>query len=103
MSDQNGDEREERPRQMPLPGQMYVPTKKDRLHPRELLGFSAVLALFVGIIVLMATREWLLSGMFFLAAFVATLIVMLLFSLTFKSKSEDAPDPHKYDRDDTAH
>ncbi len=63
---------------------MNQPSRRDRLKPVELLVLSAVMSLFVGLVVLLATREILLAAVFFGIAFIVTLVVMAMFSLTIK-------------------
>jgi uncharacterized membrane protein HdeD (DUF308 family) len=60
------------------------PSRRDRLKPVELLVLSAVMSLFVGLVVLMATREPLLAAVFFGVAFIVSLVVMAMFSLSIK-------------------
>jgi hypothetical protein len=61
-----------------------APSLRDRLRPVELLAIAAVLGLFTGLIVLMATREPMLALIFFGVAFIATLVVTALFVLGMK-------------------
>ncbi|MGA1836755.1 hypothetical protein VD659_07470 [Herbiconiux sp. 11R-BC] len=63
---------------------MNQPSRRDRLKPVELLVLSAVMSLFVGLVVLLATREILLAAVFFGIAFIVTLVVMAMFSLSIK-------------------
>jgi hypothetical protein len=42
-----------------------TPTRKDKTRPVELIGLSAVFGVFTGLIVGLATREWLLAAIFF--------------------------------------
>lgn len=68
------------------------PSLRDRMKPVEFIGIAAVLALFVGLIVLMATREPVLSLIFFGVAFIVTLIVLAMFALGFKPDDEERRD-----------
>ncbi|WP_440709236.1 hypothetical protein [Herbiconiux sp. YIM B11900] len=63
---------------------MNQPSRRDRLKPVELLVLSAILSLFVGLTVLLATREVVLSLIFFGVAFIVVLVVMAMFSLSIK-------------------
>jgi hypothetical protein len=60
------------------------PSKKDRLRPVELLVLAAIMGVFTGLVVLMASREWLLAVVFFGVAFIVALVVLAMFALTFK-------------------
>jgi len=51
------------------------PRKRDRVRPGEVLGLSAVLALFVGFGVLMSTRNLLLAVEFAGAGFIVSIVV----------------------------
>lgn len=68
------------------------PSRKDRFLPTELLGISAALAVFVGLIVLIATRELLLAGVSFGIAFIVALVLMALFALAFKPNAAEVHD-----------
>ena len=43
---------------------MTEPSRKDRTRPAELLLISAGLAVFIALIVLMSTRQWILALIF---------------------------------------
>jgi hypothetical protein len=65
------------------------PSKRDVFKPVELIVLSAVMALFVGLTVLLATRNPLLAVIFFGVAFIVVLVVIAMMVLTFKpNKSE---------------
>lgn len=82
---------------LPVRGVSYAPTRRDRLRPAELVGFSAILALFVGLVTLMATREWELSGIAFGVVFIITLVVLAMFSLSFKPNADESQDLDEQD------
>lgn len=103
MSDEQHEDTQGGPQQIPLPGQMYEPSKKDRMKPAELLIFSGVLALFVGLVVLMSTREWLLSGVFLVGSFIVVVVVIALFSLSFKPKQDEVTEIHDQDEKNEGH
>ena len=68
---------------------MTQPSKRDVFKPVELIVLSAVMALFVGLTVLLATRNPLLAVIFFGVAFIVVLVVIAMMVLTFKpNKSE---------------
>jgi membrane protein implicated in regulation of membrane protease activity len=68
------------------------PSRKDRFLPTELLGISAGLGVFVGLIVLVATREFVLAGVSFGVAFILSLVLMALFALAFKPNAAEVHD-----------
>lgn len=51
------------------------PSMRERARPAEVLGLAAVLAVFVGVGVLMSTRDWLLAVEFFGVAFIVAVVV----------------------------
>jgi hypothetical protein len=72
------------------------PTRRDRLKPVELIVLSAILSVFVGLVVLMVTREFAMAGIFFGVAFIVTLVVMAMFSLSIKPNDREQ---HEIDGD----
>ncbi|GAB3397813.1 hypothetical protein GCM10027568_33960 [Humibacter soli] len=68
------------------------PTLRDRMRPVEFLGIAGVLSVFVGLIVLMSTREPILALIFFGVAFIVTLVVLAIFALGFKPDDEERRD-----------
>lgn len=72
------------------------PSWRERLRPAEVLGLAAVLSIFVGIGVLMSTRNWLLALEFLGAAFVVAVVVLATLLLAI-SKPEP-PDDDTSDR-----
>jgi hypothetical protein len=78
--------------------QTFQPTRKDRLRPLELLGLSAGMALFVGLIVLLSTREVVLSLVAFGIAFIVVLVAVAMFMLTFKPDDAEIRDIDEQDR-----
>ena len=68
---------------------MSTPTRRDRLRPAELLGISAVIAVVVGLVVLMSTREPTLSLVFFGISFVVVVVVMAMLQLTSTTDQDD--------------
>ncbi|RKR76033.1 hypothetical protein [Frondihabitans australicus] len=60
------------------------PTRHERLRPLELLIMAAVFGLFTGLIVLMATRQPILSAIFCGVAFIVALVVLAMLSLAAK-------------------
>ena len=84
---------------LPVPGVSYTPSRKDRLRPAELIGFAAILAFFVGLVTLIATREFVLSGVAFGVVFILSLIVLAMFSLSFKPGTDEVRDLKEQNRE----
>lgn len=66
-----------------------TPSRRDRLRPLELIGFSAVLGVFAGLVVLGATRNIVLAGVFLGVAFIASVMMVALVGLGGKPSDED--------------
>ncbi|UOQ57083.1 ABC transporter ATP-binding protein [Leucobacter allii] len=66
-----------------------TPSRRDRLRPLELIGFSAVLGVFAGLVVLLVTRELLLAAIFLGVGFIVTIMVVALIGLGGKPSEED--------------
>ncbi|MFC4224419.1 ABC transporter ATP-binding protein [Lysinibacter cavernae] len=64
------------------------PSRRDKLKPLELVGFSAVLGVFAGLVVLMATREILLSVIFLGVGFIVALVTLAMLSMSMKENDE---------------
>lgn len=69
------------------------PSRRDRMRPVELLVMSAILGLFVGVFVLMGTREWMLALIMAGVAFVVALVVIATLLIAVKPKDEPRVDP----------
>jgi len=76
---------------------MTKPTRRDVLRPAELIGISAIMALFVGLTVLLSTRAWLLAGVFFGIAFIVTLVVVAMLVLSFKPNKDELTEMDQMD------
>jgi len=71
------------------------PKMRARLRPVELVGAAAILAIFVGAVVLLGTREIIVALEWTGVAFVVALVVtaMLLLAVTPKDERPDADPP----------
>ena len=58
---------------------MTTPSRRDRLRPAELLGISAIIAVFTGLVVLFSTRELQLAVIFLGIAFIVVVVVLIVF------------------------
>ncbi|WP_066522753.1 hypothetical protein [Curtobacterium ammoniigenes] len=68
---------------------MTAPTRRDRLRPVELLGISAIIAVFVGVVVLMSTRQINLGTIFMCVAFIVVVVVLAMLQLASASDQDD--------------
>jgi protein-S-isoprenylcysteine O-methyltransferase Ste14 len=78
---------------------MTTPERRDRTRPAELLGISAVLALFAGLVVFMSTRDFVLGLIFFGIAFIASLVVLAMLALAMRPTGDEQLDLDEQDRD----
>ena len=77
-----------------------TPTRRDRMRPLELLGLAAATGVFTGLVVGLATREWILAAIFFGAIFIVSLVVLAMLSLAVRSPDDPLPGD---DQDPTGH
>ncbi|MCJ1713970.1 hypothetical protein ACLBWP_08680 [Microbacterium sp. M1A1_1b] len=68
---------------------MTTPSRRDRLRPVELLGISAIVAVFVGLVVLFSTREVTLALIFLGVAFIVVVVVLAMLQLASTSDQDD--------------
>lgn len=66
-------------------------TRRQRLKPVELVVMAGIVAVFIGLIVLMATREIELASIFLGVAFIVTLLLLAMFALV--ESSDRTADP----------
>ena len=71
---------------------MAKPSRKDRTKPVELLVLSGVMAVFTGLIVLMSTRDIVLSLIFLGIAFIVVLVVLAMLVLAVRPDGEELTD-----------
>ena len=77
---------------------MQTPSIRERLRPFELLGISAVIGLFTGLVILLTTREWWLAGIGFGSAFILAVMMIALLALSAKPNDAEKSDIEKQDR-----
>lgn len=76
---------------------MSTPSRRDRLRPFELIGLSAVIAAFTGLIVLMSTRMAYESLVWAGVTFIASLVIIAMIVLAIKPKREELTDIDEMD------
>lgn len=77
---------------------MIEPSRRDRFKPAELVSLSLVIALFGGLVVLLTTRDVVLSLVFFGIIFILTLVTIALLVLAIKPDDEEKFDLDEQDR-----
>lgn len=76
----------------------HIPSLRDRLRPLELLGLSAGVALFTGLIVLISTRDAVVALVFGGIGFVVALVIFAMLALTVAPTGEERLDLDEQDR-----
>lgn len=71
------------------PEPQNTPSRSERLKPAELLGFSGVLGLFAGLVVIFSTRSIVLALVFTVIGFILSVLVVALVGLGGKPSAED--------------
>ncbi|MCU1556218.1 MAG: hypothetical protein JWN09_213 [Microbacteriaceae bacterium] len=82
---------------------MTTPSRQDRLRPLEFVMLSAIIAVFIGLVVLMSTRQLMLALIFFGIAFIVSLVGIAMFSLTIKPGDAEKTDLDEQDHEDRGH
>ncbi|MBN9239325.1 MAG: hypothetical protein BGO97_06520 [Micrococcales bacterium 70-64] len=77
---------------------MSAPSRRDRTRPLELLGLSGVFAVFVGVVVLISTREIVLALIFAGIAFIVSLVGLAMLALAVRPDSDEKLDLDEQDR-----
>ena len=78
---------------------MVSPNKRDRTRPAEILGLSAIFAVFTGLVVFMSTRDWMLGLIFAGIAFIVSLVVIAMLALAIRPDKNELLDMDEQDRD----
>jgi uncharacterized membrane protein YczE len=76
---------------------MSTPSRQDRLRPLEFILISAVVAVFIGLVVLLSTREPTLALVFFGVAFIVSLVVIAMLALAAKPNAAEKNDIDEQD------
>ncbi len=74
------------------PNSPQQPSRSDRLKPAELLTISGVMALFVGLTILLTTRELMLSVIGLGVTFIVALVVIAMLVLGMKPNASEQTD-----------
>jgi hypothetical protein len=73
------------------------PSRQDRLRPLEFIGISAVIAVFIGLVVLFTTRQPVLALVFLGVTFIVSLVVIAMLSLAIKPDDAERIDLSEQD------
>jgi high-affinity Fe2+/Pb2+ permease len=76
---------------------MTQPSWRERVRPAEFLGLSAAFAVFIGVVVLLTTRELDLSLIFLCIGFIVSLVVIAMLALAAKPNDDEQ---HELDESD---
>lgn len=67
----------------------YQPSRSDRLRPAEYVGGAAIAAIFVGVIALVATRDWTIALIGTGGVFIIVLVVLALLQMAIKPNADE--------------
>ena len=76
----------------------HKPTRSELLKPAELVCISAAMALFVGLTILLATRNWALSSIALGITFIVALVVIAMLALGMKPNDAEKNDLDEQNR-----
>jgi hypothetical protein len=68
----------------------FRPTRSDQPRPVEVLLLSGTMGLFAGLITLLVTRDMTLASTFFGLAFIVSIVVIAIFTMSFRSDDEQS-------------
>ncbi|MDY7542192.1 MULTISPECIES: hypothetical protein [unclassified Cryobacterium] len=74
------------------------PSRSEVLKPLELVGLAGVMAVFLGLVVLMSTREPLLALIGFGITFIVVLVVIAMLVLNMKPNDAEKTDIDEQDK-----
>ena len=78
---------------------MVSPDKRDRTRPAEILGLSAIFAVFTGLVVFMSTRDLMLGLIFAGIVFIVSLVVIAMLVLAVRPDKDELLDMDEQDRE----
>ena len=80
---------------------MSKPSWRERLKPLELLVLSGVLGIFAGLVVMMSTRDIILSLIFLGLAFIVSLVVLAMLALAVEPNLDEQLDLREQDDEES--
>ena len=72
---------------------MTEPDRRAKTRPLELLGLSAVLAVFAGLVVLISTRDVVIALIALGGGFIVSLVVFAMIALAMSPPDDGTPPP----------
>ncbi|MET0726283.1 MAG: hypothetical protein ABWY36_08010 [Leifsonia sp.] len=75
----------------------HQPSRRDLLRPIEMVAGAAIASVFVGLVVLMVTREFMLSVISFGVVFIIVLVALAMFAITMKPDAAETADLDEQD------
>jgi hypothetical protein len=75
-----------------------TPSRQDRLKPLEFIVISAIIAVFIGVVVLFSTRQIVLALVFLGVAFIVSLVTIAMLSLVVKPDEAEKIDLGEQDK-----
>lgn len=74
-----------------------IPTSSrgSRLHSRELIFLAVILGIFVGLTVLLTTRQPILAAIFFGITFIVAILASAMFMMSFTPNEEERPEAYR--------
>ncbi|CAN5324319.1 hypothetical protein BH09ACT1_BH09ACT1_01380 [soil metagenome] len=82
---------------------MTKPSRQDRLRPLEFVMLAAIVAVFIGLVVLFSTRNLELAVIFLGVSFIVSLVVIAMLSLAVKPDAEEKLDLTEQDDEASGH
>ncbi|TAM70469.1 MAG: hypothetical protein EPN48_03490 [Microbacteriaceae bacterium] len=76
-----------------------TPSMREILKPAELVGIAFAMALFLGLVALISTREPILALIGFGLAFIVSLVVLAMFVLSSKKDDDEKADMAEQDEE----
>lgn len=81
-----------------------LPTRRDKLRPVEYLAISAIIAIFIGVVVALSTRQVNLALIFAVISFIVSLVGIAMLALAVKpGDSESIEMTEQRDTSDNGH
>ncbi|MBC7519246.1 MAG: hypothetical protein H7248_10300 [Microbacteriaceae bacterium] len=82
---------------------MPTPSRRDRFRPLELLGLSFVAAIFIGLVVLMSSRQPTLALIFAGVTFIVTLVGLAMLAMVAEPDTDERRDLDEQNKENSGH
>lgn len=80
-----------------------TPSRRDRFRPLELLGLSFVAAIFIGLVVLMSSRQPTLALIFAGVTFIVTLVGLAMLAMVAEPDTDERRDLDEQNKENSGH